>query len=155
MRWAAKAPSRDGKTLATALDQVARWTGQRYQRVLVDQGNRGHGPVGGAAVMIPGKKVHPSADALRRHQTLCKRRSAIEAMIGHLKSDHSMGSNYLKGRSGDTHHALLAGIGFNLMLLLRAWVGHFGPLCFGPLSRSSRADHYALLKMIQAPEVSC
>jgi hypothetical protein len=49
--------------------------------VLVDQGDRGHGPVGGAAVMIPGKKVHPSADALRRHQTLCKRRSAIEAIL--------------------------------------------------------------------------
>jgi hypothetical protein len=56
-----------------------------YQRVLVDQGNRGHGQVSGGAVMIPGKKVHASADALRRHQTLCKRRSGIEAIIGHLK----------------------------------------------------------------------
>jgi transposase, IS5 family len=101
------------------------WTGQRYRRVLVDQGDRGHGPVGGAAVMIPGKKVHPSVDALRRHQTLCKRRSGIEAIIGHLKSDHSMGSNYLKGRVGDTHHALLAGRGCNLMLLFSAWVGNF------------------------------
>jgi hypothetical protein len=36
-----------------------------------------------------------------------------------------MGSNYLKGRAGDTHHALLAGRGRNLMLLLRAWVAHF------------------------------
>jgi transposase, IS5 family len=93
--------------------------------VLIDQGDRGHGPVGSAAVMIPGKQVHPSADALRRHQTLCKRHSAIEASIGHLKSDHSMGSNYLKGRSGDTHHALLADMGCNLMLLLSAWAGHF------------------------------
>jgi transposase, IS5 family len=101
------------------------WTGQRYQRVLVDQGDRGHGPVSGAAVMIPGKKVHPSTDALRRHQTLCKRSSVIEAIISHLQSDHSMGSNYLKGRAGDTHHALLAGIGFNLILPLSAWVGHF------------------------------
>jgi transposase, IS5 family len=115
----------DGTTLATALDQVAQWTGQRYQRMLVDQGDRGHGPVGGAAVMIPGKKVHPRADALRRHQTLCKRRAAIEAVIGHLTSDHRMSSNYLKGRAGDTHRALLAGRGFNLMLLLRTWAGNF------------------------------
>jgi transposase, IS5 family len=93
--------------------------------VLVDQGNRGHGPVGGAAVMIPGKEGHASADALRRHQTLCKRCSAIEASIGHLKSDHSMGSNYLKGGAGDTHHALWAGRGLNLMLLLSAWAGNF------------------------------
>jgi hypothetical protein len=75
--------------------------------------------------MIPGKEGHASADSLRRHKTLCKRCSAIKAILGHLKSDHSMGSNYLKGRVGDTHHALLAGMGFNLMLLLSAWGGYF------------------------------
>jgi transposase, IS5 family len=62
----------DGKTLATALDQVAQWAGQRYKRVLVDQGDRSHGPVGGAAVMIPGKKSHASTYSFRRYQTLCK-----------------------------------------------------------------------------------
>jgi hypothetical protein len=36
-----------------------------------------------------------------------------------------MGSNYLKGRVGDTNHALLAGKGFNLMLLLRELAGNF------------------------------
>jgi hypothetical protein len=36
-----------------------------------------------------------------------------------------MGSNYLKGRAGDTHHALLVGMGCNLMLLRRVWVGNF------------------------------
>jgi hypothetical protein len=75
--------------------------------------------------MIPSKKGHPSADALRRHQTLCKRRSAIEAILGHLKSTHSMGSNYLKERAVDTHHPLWAGRRCNLMLPLSAWVGHF------------------------------
>jgi hypothetical protein len=49
----------------------------------------------------------------------------IEAIIGHPKSDHSMGSSYLKGRAGDMHRALLAGMGFNLILLLSAWAGHF------------------------------
>ena len=115
----------DGKTLATALDEVAHWTGQRYARVLVDKGYRGHGQVGGSAVIIPGKKVHASAYALRRHKSCCKRRSAIEAIISHLKSDHRMGRNYLKGRIGDTNNALLAGMGFNLMLLLREIVGSF------------------------------
>jgi hypothetical protein len=36
-----------------------------------------------------------------------------------------MGNNYIKGRAEDTHHALWTGGGFNLMLLLRAWVGNF------------------------------
>jgi hypothetical protein len=55
----------------------------------------------------------------------CKRRSAIEAIISHLKSDHRMGRNYLKGRAGDTNNALLAGMGFNLMLFLREIAGYF------------------------------
>jgi hypothetical protein len=80
--------------------------------------------------MIPDKKVHLSAYALRRHQTLCKRRSAIETLLGHLKSDHIMGSDYLKGRAGDTHHALLAGRGCNFMIPLRAWVGNFLAVMF-------------------------
>jgi transposase, IS5 family len=57
----------DSKTLAPMLDQVAPWTGRRYERVLVDKGYRGHGQVGGSAVIIPGKKAHASAYALRRH----------------------------------------------------------------------------------------
>ena len=115
----------DRKTLAPTLDEVAHWTGRRYARVLVDKGYCSHGPVGGSAVMVPGKKAHASAYALRRHKRRCKRRSAIEAIIGHLKSDHSMGRNYLKGSIGDKNNALLAGMGFNLLLLLRAMAGYF------------------------------
>jgi IS5 family transposase len=49
-----------------------------------------------------------------------KRRSAIEPIIGHVKSDHRMGRNYLKGETGDMINAILAGCGFNLRKLLRA-----------------------------------
>lgn len=115
----------DSKTLAPTLEQVTHWTGRRYERVLVDKGYRGHGQVGSSAVIMPGKQAHGSSYALRRHKTMCKRRSAIEAMIGHLKSDHRLGRNYLKGLLGDKHNALLAGMGFNLMLLLRELAGHF------------------------------
>ena len=115
----------DSKTLAPTLEQVRHWTGHRYERVLVDKGYRGHGQVGSSAVIMPGKKPHGSSYARRRHKRLCKRRSAIEAIIGHLKSDHRLGSNYLKGLIGDKHNALLAGMGFNLMLLVRDLAGHF------------------------------
>ena len=125
----------DSKTLASTLDQVSQWTGRRYERVLVDKGYRGHGALVDTEVIMPGKKVHSSAYALRRHKRLCKRRSAIEAIIGHLKSDHRLGRNYLKGSLGDSNNALLAGMGFNLMLLLREWAGNFLAPMFGVLSR--------------------
>ena len=123
----------DSKTLAPTLEQVTQWTGRRYERVLVDKGYRGHGQVGSSAVIVPGKKVHASAYALRRHKTLCKRRSAIEAIIGHLKSDHRLCRNYLKGEIGDRNNALLAGMGFNLMLLVRELASNFLAILFWAL----------------------
>ena len=48
-----------------------------------------------------------------------KRRAAIEPIIGHLKAEHRMGRNYLKGRDGDLTNAVLAAAGFNFHLLLR------------------------------------
>ncbi len=45
--------------------------------------------------------------------------------IGHLKSDHRMDRNYLKGIEGDRINALLAGIGANTRKLLAAfWHAH-------------------------------
>jgi hypothetical protein len=37
-----------------------------------------------------------------------RRRAAIEPVIGHLKDDHRMGRNHLKGREGDRINAVLA-----------------------------------------------
>jgi len=48
-----------------------------------------------------------------------KRRNAIEPVIGHLKEDHGMARNYLKGRIGDEINALMASCGFNLKKLLK------------------------------------
>ena len=43
-------------------------------------------------------------------------RAAIEPTISHLKRNHALGLNFLKGVAGDIHNALLAGIGYNLKL---------------------------------------
>jgi IS5 family transposase len=48
-----------------------------------------------------------------------RRRSAIEAMIGHMKLDGKLARNHLAGAVGDAIHALLCGAGHNLRLLLR------------------------------------
>ena len=48
-----------------------------------------------------------------------RRRAAVEPVIGHIKAEHRMGRNYLKGRDGDRINAVLAAAGYNFGLLLR------------------------------------
>ena len=48
-----------------------------------------------------------------------KRRSAVEPVIGHVKEEHRMDRNYLKGRDGDRANAILAAAGYNFSLLIR------------------------------------
>jgi hypothetical protein len=43
---------------------------------------------------------------------LCKRRAAIEPIIGHLKSDFRLSRNLLKGQIGDEINVLMAVKGF-------------------------------------------
>ena len=70
-----------------------------------------------------------------------RRRAAVEPVIGHghVKAEHRMGRNYLKGHDGDRMNAVLAAAGYNFSLLLR-W-----------LERLLRALIRALLA---APEVA-
>ena len=48
-----------------------------------------------------------------------KRRAAVESVIGHVKAEHRMERNYLKGREGDRANAVLAAAGYNFSLLFR------------------------------------
>ena len=48
-----------------------------------------------------------------------RRRSAVELVIGHLKSEHRMGRNYLWHRQGDASNAVLAAVGYNFRRLIR------------------------------------
>ncbi len=44
-----------------------------------------------------------------------RRRSAVEPVIGHLKSEHRMGRNHLWHREGDAINAVLAAPGYKLV----------------------------------------
>ena len=50
-----------------------------------------------------------------------KRSSAIEPVIGHMKSESHLGRCYLKGTAGDAANAILTAVGHNLRLVL-AWL---------------------------------
>ncbi len=109
----------DGHTLAKVVPEITRQIGVSLQRVIADAGYRGHNaPKGqGLSVFTSGQKRGVN-DKIKRE---LRRRSAVEPVIGHLKSGHRMNRNHLKGRTGDAANALLAAIGYNFRLLI-AWI---------------------------------
>lgn len=110
----------DGHTLKHSLIQAESLTGWKPTNAFCDRGYRGTTRLfSDIKVHLPGRRRRKASRALR---TWLKRRSAIEPIIGHLKLDHRMSRNYLKGKAGDKMNALLAGSGFNIRKLLRAFL---------------------------------
>jgi IS5 family transposase len=105
----------DGHTLAATLDQARSVSGVAAERIYVDRGYRGHDYVGAGQVMIAGRR---GLSATMRREL--RRRSAIEATIGHMKTDGRLDRNFLLGQAGDAINALLTAAGHNLRLVLAA-----------------------------------
>jgi len=55
----------------------------------------------------------------KAEKRLLKRRQAVQPSIGHLKADHRMRRNFLKGTQGDAMNPILAAAGFNIRWLMR------------------------------------
>jgi IS5 family transposase len=106
----------DGHTLAATLDQASAVSGVAAERIYVDKGYRGHDYTGAGTVMIAGRRRGLSA-TMRRE---LRRRSAIEATIGHMKTDGRLDRNFLLGQAVDAINALLAAAAHNLRLVLTA-----------------------------------
>ena len=105
----------DGHTLETVIPQI----GASLSRIVADRGYRGHNapPDHKMKVYISGQKRRVT-DAIKRD---LRRRSAVEPVIGHAKSEHRMGRNFLKGAHGDAANAVLAAAAYNFRRLL-AWL---------------------------------
>ncbi|KAF0284751.1 hypothetical protein [Spiribacter roseus] len=54
----------------------------------------------------------------KSEKRLLKRRQAVGPSIGHLKHDHHMRRNFLKGGLGDSMTAMLAAAGLNIRWLM-------------------------------------
>jgi len=104
----------DGHTLKDALKQVERIVGSP-EHAFVDMGYRGHGYKGKTKVHVDKRRRGRTPRSLWRWM---KRRAAVEPTIGHLKQEHRMDRNRLKGRDGDNFNAILSGIGMNFRKLL-------------------------------------
>jgi IS5 family transposase len=107
----------DGHTLGTVIAAAERLTGCKVERAYVDKGYRGHDTANPCRVFISGQK-RGVFGAIKRE---LRRRSAIEAVIGHMKADGHLGRCYLKGRDGDAANTILTAVGYNLRLVL-AWL---------------------------------
>lgn len=107
----------DGHTLAAVIEGTEKLTGCEIECAYVDKGYRGHETANPRRVFISGQK-RGVFGAIKRE---LRRRSAIEAVIGHMKNDGHLGRCYLKGRDGDAANVILTAVGYNLRLVL-AWL---------------------------------
>lgn len=112
----------DSKTLEESLAQSERVRklagGTRPKKASADRGFRGIKEVGGTEILIPSSKKEKSQYRQQVARLRFRARAAIEPCISHLKRNHSLGLNFLKGVAGDINNALLSGIGYNLKMRL-------------------------------------
>ncbi len=110
----------DSHTLKEVPEETEALTGREIERVYVDKGYRGHNAPKPLRVFHAGQK-HGVHGQIKKE---LRRRSAIEPVIGHCKSDGHLDRNCLHGRLGDQINAVMSAVGYNFRLLLR-WLKLF------------------------------
>jgi IS5 family transposase len=108
----------DGHTLAAQMTQVESLIANKVSEAHVDMGYRGHDYDGAVTVYVDKRRRGRTSQARWRWM---KRRAAVEPSIGHLKSEHRLERNRLKGTAGNAINAILAAAAMNFQKLLRAF----------------------------------
>jgi IS5 family transposase len=134
----------DGHTLPEVLLQLKRLMNYEPAVALCDRGYKGKQKINDTQILRPQSKAN---EATQKVQELMRKRfrkrAGIEPVIGHLKSDHRLNRNHLKGFAGDQINVLMAAAAFNF----KKWMRLF--LCTCYLCRLKRIfDHFitALVK---------
>jgi IS5 family transposase len=99
------------------MKQVGQLIGDKVREVHVDMGYRGHDYTGNATVHVDKRQRGRTSKALWKRM---KRRATVEPSIGHLKNEHRLERNRLKGVAGDAINAILSAAAMNFQKLLRA-----------------------------------
>jgi len=145
----------DGHTLKTVIPEIEALIGNIIERLLGDKGYRGHNapPEYKFRVFTSGQKRRVTPQIKRE----LRRRSAVEPVIGHLKSEHRMGRNYLWHRQGDAINAVLAAAGYNFRRLIRWLQLLLRQISFGSTSdfSSSQAEVRVLHGRLNKFTVCC
>jgi IS5 family transposase len=111
----------DSHTLPEILAHVAASRGKAAKIAVCDRGYRGKSSVNETHIILPNKALKRDTRYQKdKKRKQCKRRAAIEPIIGHLKSDFRLARNYLKGAIGDHINLLMAATAWNLNKWLMA-----------------------------------
>jgi IS5 family transposase len=109
----------DGHTLEEHLLQTEYLTNKRPKAGIVDRGYKGKKNIDGTEIILPSvPKKNASQYQKQKARKRFRARAGIEPVIGHLKHDHRMLRNFLKGTNGDMMNTILAGTGFNFKKML-------------------------------------
>ena len=110
----------DGHTLPDVFAQIERILGHVPKICLGDRGYRGKSKINHTRIHIP-KPPRKNASKVMQDEMRKRfqRRAAIEPVIGHLKSDHRLNRNFLKGFTGDQINLLMAAAAFNFKKWMR------------------------------------
>lgn len=110
----------DGDTVEETVKQVSRVLNYKPELGIADKGFRGRKEIEGVKILTPTNEGQRLSETEKiRNRKRHKRRSAIEPVIGHLKSDFRMARNFLKGSVGDAINALMAAAAFNFKKWMR------------------------------------
>ena len=112
----------------------------------MDMGYRGHDDEGAVTVRVDKRQRGKTPRALWRWM---KRRAAVEPSIGHLKNEHRLERNRLKGVAGDAINAILSAAAMNFHKLLGAFWRIFLRRLLG------RWEQFQLILASIGPRTSC
>jgi IS5 family transposase len=125
----------DGHTVPGVLAQVQRLLGRVPVIGIADRGYRGKPKVNDTQIMTPKPaRKNASVDAMELARKRFRRRAGIEPVIGHLKSDHRLKRNFLKGFAGDQINLIMAAAAFNFKKWMREvifWLHKLKPTKIG------------------------
>jgi len=113
----------DSHSLPEVLQHIKTSRGKAVKQAVCDRGYRGKQSVNGTAITLPKKPLKRDNRYQRdKKRKLCRRRAAIEPIIGHLKTDYRLSRNFLKGIAGDQINCLMAATAWNLRKWLIAFL---------------------------------
>ena len=104
----------DSKTLKAALESAQGHRSKPTKMAVVDRGYRGARKHIPDEIDLSPPLKRDNAYQRQKKRVLCRRRAAIEPIIGHLKQDYRLSRNWLKGNEGDAIQSVYGGLRLEL-----------------------------------------